>query len=118
MQKKAEKLLHAEKLGDRLLDQLEEDATKKRKLEQGGGQDVKDEEASRASSSVKTKVQRTRYHYPEGFDNLRSRKQVDGLGAQKFSRRVQMALVGGTHDLDIENCMFTSTASGQASGGP
>ena len=107
LQKKAEELLHAEKLGDRLLDQLEEDATTKRKLEQGGGQDVKDEEASRASSSAKTKVQRTRYHYPEGFDNLRSRKQVDGLGAQKFSRRVQMALVGGTHDLDIENCMFT-----------
>lgn len=46
------------------------------------------------------------YIYPS-TTALRTRRIVDGLGAQKFTRRAQMVLLAGTHDLDISNCVFT-----------
>lgn len=49
---------------------------------------------------------RCHYAYPN-TTGLRTRKTVDGLGAQKFTRRAQMPLLPHTHDLDIHNSVFT-----------
>lgn len=46
------------------------------------------------------------YVYPS-TTVLRTRKIVEGLGAQKFTRRAQMVLLAETHDLDICNSVFT-----------
>lgn len=46
------------------------------------------------------------YAYPN-TTVLRTRKIVEGLGAQKFTRRAQAVLLAETHDLDICNSVFT-----------
>ena len=52
------------------------------------------------------KISPTTYAYPN-TTVLRTRKVVQGLGAQKFTRRAQQHLLSHTHDLDIHNSVFT-----------
>eukprot|EP00435_Cladocopium_sp_Y103_P030280 s3264_g7.t1 len=102
LQDKAKSLLQGESLGNELFERLDEQGRKRRRKErQQDNAEVKEEDGPETRSESLT------YHYPDTTPNLRSRKQVNGLGAQKFSQRAQMYLFKGTHDLDIENSLFT-----------
>eukprot|EP00435_Cladocopium_sp_Y103_P028911 s785_g7.t1 len=59
-----------------------------------------------ADADGEMKVFPATYAYPE-TTTLRTRKIVQGLGAQKFTRRAQQHLLPHTHDLDIHNSVFT-----------
>ena len=96
MQEKAAKLLQAEKDGDKLLEKFKGPSPKRRRVK-GAEEDVKVEGSREITCS---------YHY-SGLGTARGRKHVDGTGAQKFTRRVQQILLPDTHDLDIENAIFT-----------
>lgn len=69
--------------------------------------DVKQEQEEEKALQMddRTSVFRS-YHYSSAVET-RTRKQVDGLGAQKFPRRSQVHLLRHTIDLDIENSVFT-----------
>lgn len=96
MQERADKLLQAEQTADKLLEVFQPKRHKQRKTTKSA--DVKTE-------SVEGCEVEATYHY-SGLESLRSRKQADGVRAQKFSRRMQRVLLPGTHDLDIENSLF------------
>lgn len=57
-------------------------------------------------SGSKLHTIRSSYEYPPTTE-LRTRKIVQGLGSQKFSRRAQLHLLSHTHDLGIQNPVFT-----------
>ena len=108
---RAEKCLQAEKDGDKILDDLLPPEVKKRRRQTAKAPepDVKSEgEASESALQCVTRP--SSYHYPSTPATMRSRKQVNELGAQKFPQRAQMFLFQGTHDLDIENSVFTILA--------
>lgn len=68
--------------------------------------EVKQEEEEKAPElDARTCVVRS-YHYSSAVA-ARTRKQVDGHGAQKFPRRSQVHLLPHTIDVDIENSIFT-----------
>ena len=75
------------------------------------GPDVKQEERevkdeTPAGSGVKLETMQCSYEYPS-TTLLRTRKIVKGLGSQKFTRRAQLHLLSHTHDLDMQNSVFT-----------
>ena len=105
MQEKATKLQQAEAMADTLLEELDsEDGAKRRRTGEAEAVEVKQEVEALSNRMVSRMMS---YHYPETYPTFRSRKQVNGIGAQKFSRRAQMVLYQATHDLDIENSIFT-----------
>ena len=109
LQEAAKALHQSEALGDELLDKVDqENKAKRRRQEPAPVAEVK-EENENASSEAQQQVrqQHVTYYYPTTTPELRSRKQVEGAGVQKFSQRAQMYLVPDTHDLDIENSLFT-----------
>ncbi|CAJ1456297.1 unnamed protein product, partial [Effrenium voratum] len=103
---KARKLEAAEEHAKQLLDRFpgQDRAAKRRrvvkspdiKLEQGGG----------AASSAGIHSAVCSYHYTSP-NSIRTRKQATGTCAQSFSRRAQKVLLSGTHDLDIQNSVFS-----------
>jgi hypothetical protein len=99
MQERGDKLLQAESNADKLLEQLQGPAAKRRRGKTPSSSEVKVETGNYAAAVCT-------YHYG-GSGQLRSRKHVDGIGAQKFTRRVQQVLLPHTHDLDIENSLFS-----------
>ena len=108
---RAEKCLQAEKDGDSILDELLPLGSRKRRRQSCKAPDLEVKSEGEASESAPQSVTRPLgYHYPSTPGTMRSRKQVNGLGAQKFPQRMQMFLFQGTHDLDIENSVFTLLA--------
>lgn len=104
MQERAQKMLDAEKDSDATLEKLQRGCARK-----GGRQrpapDVKSEGEGTVEEVSFYSVMRS-YQY-SGPDTIRSRKQVKDFAAQRMSRRVQAMVLGHTHDLDIENSLFT-----------
>ena len=100
MQERGDKLLQGEKDADSLLEKCNGPPAKRLK----GKQEVKaeDDQEQRCKDMGK---QQCSYHY--SGPSTRARKQVSGVGAQKFSRRIQAILLTNTYDLDIENSLFT-----------
>eukprot|EP00435_Cladocopium_sp_Y103_P038419 s1353_g10.t1 len=90
------KLDAAEKSYDELLEKLQ--PTSDRNAKRARMEAVKQEETEVSAQCA--------YHYPDG-SGVRTRRQVTGLGAQKFPRRAQLFLLPHTHDLDIASSMFT-----------
>lgn len=101
MQERGAKLLQAESYGDKLLENLTGRAPTKRRRRKTAEVEVKHEATSMAATCS---------DHMSGLQSLRSRKHVDGVGAQKFARRVLKVLLPEIHDLDIENCLFTVIA--------
>eukprot|EP00438_Fugacium_kawagutii_P003693 Skav206833 [mRNA] locus=scaffold3672:167985:175192:- [translate_table: standard] len=78
-------------------------------VKQEGSSEVKQEGGAgfaRSSCLLGWKHESFRYAYPLST-SLRTRKIVEGVGAQKFTRRAQVHLLASTHDLDIHNSVFT-----------
>ena len=100
MQARSRKLRSGETHGEELLEALTEPIQKKRKFSQ------KKPEVKTENSEDHILIRKVNYQYP-GPCTIRTRKQVVGIGAQKLSRRAQVMLLDQTHDLDIENCLFT-----------
>ena len=108
---RAEKCLQAEKDGDSILDELLPSGGRKRRRQSSKAPELDVKSEGEAVESAPQSVTRPiGYHYPVSPATMRSRKQVNGLGAQKFPQRAQMFLYQRTHDLDIENSVFTLLA--------
>ena len=80
------------------------------KVKQESARAVK-EEATENRNETKPSATfiQTQYAYPS-TTTLRTRKMVQGFGAQKLTRRAQAHMVANTHDLDICNSVFTLLA--------
>ena len=103
------KLEDAEKHGDSLLDSLQiaQKVVKRRRMQKSPSLPVLvklEDDNDPSSSDVVCKQCTYHYTHPE---SVRTRKQVSGVGSQSFSRRAQLTLLQGTHDLDMKNCVFT-----------
>ena len=78
--------------------------TKSREIKQEASRvkdEIVDDDARRKLRTVESS-----YEYPN-TTMLRTRKIVQGIRAQKFTRRAQQHLLSHTHDLDIANSVFT-----------
>ena len=104
LQERAQKMLNAEKDSDATLETLQRGRARKA-AKHRPAQDVKSEEEATVEEVCFHPVICS-YHYA-GPDTIRSRKQVKDFAAQRMSRRVQAMVLGHTHDLDIENSLFT-----------
>jgi hypothetical protein len=104
---KAQHLLDAEKHGDDLLEKFH--ATTKRRRTAHRIEEVKTEDGEKSKAKGALASVTCSYHY-SGPTTLRTRKQASEFSAQRMSRRVQAVILPHTHDLDIENSLFTLIA--------
>ena len=82
-------------------------APKRRRLKSSPSAEASQELAQNSEQMPKFDLihHRVTYRYTLG-DVIRTRRQANGISAQKCSRRVIHKLLPHTQDLDIENCMF------------
>ena len=98
----SQNLLQAEKDADALHERLL--ALRKRRRSEKAP-DVKEEDAA-VEEGTGLATAPCSYHYT-ALASIRTRKQASAFAAQRMSRRLQHVVLPHTHDLDIENSLFT-----------
>lgn len=103
MLNKSKAMLEAEKDSDSLLEKLTGQNKKRIKVK---STDVVKSEGRLQEGSGRLVAMECAYRY-SGPETIRARKQAAVFAAQRMSRRLQSVVLAHTHDLDIENSLFT-----------